>query len=236
METLPATYHPARIVFDSAVSVDNVIFGFEGGQLRVLLVRRGIEPFLHQWALPGDYVGDAEDLDQAAQRVLVELTTIEDVYLEQVRSFGTPGRHPAGRVLTIAYYSLIGSSDHPVSPSGWAEQAQYFDIDDVPPLAFDHADILRTCHARLRERVRQRPIGFELLPRYFSLSDLQRLYECVLGEALDKRNFRKKILQTGVVEDSGSLQEGVSHRPAKLYRFNVEKYQRLKEQGFSWDV
>ncbi len=222
--------------FDTAVSVDNVIFGFEGGRLRVLLVRRGIQPFLHVWALPGDFVGEEEDLHQAAGRVLTELTGIHDVYLEQVESFGTPGRHPAGRVMTVAYYSLIGSSDHPVSPHGWAEQAMYFDIGELPDLAFDHGSILRTCLSRLRERVKRRPIGFELLPLNFSLSDLQRLYESLLGEALDKRNFRKKILQTGVVENTGAYQEGVSHRPASLYRFNVEKYERLRQQGFSWEV
>ncbi len=202
----------------------------------MLLVRRGISPFLHRWALPGDFVDVAEDLNGAAERVLFELTALTDVYLEQVSSFGAPGRHPAARVITVAYYALIGSSDHPVSPQGWAEEAQYFDIDELPALGFDHDDILDACLARLRERVRQRPIGFELLPPFFSLSDLQRLYECILGAPLDKRNFRKKILQTGLVEDSGNIQEGVSHRPAKLYRFNVEKYEGLRRLGFSWDI
>ena len=222
--------------FDSAISIDNAIFGFDAGKVRILLVRRGISPFLRAWALPGDFVAAAEELDSAAERVLRDLTGLSNLYLEQVRSIATPGRHPEGRVITTAYYSLIGTSDHPVSPQGWAEEAQYFDLDELPPLAFDHAGILEVCLLRLRERVRRRPIGFELLPSTFALSDLQMLYEALLGEGLDKRNFRKKILQTGVVQPTGELQTGVSHRPAKLYRFDVEEYQRLRQSGFSWDI
>ena len=222
--------------FESAISIDNVIFGFDAGKVRVLLVRRGIRPFLNSWALPGDFVASAEDLDAAAERVLRDLTGLSNLYLEQVRSIATPGRHPEGRVITVAYYSLIGTSDHPVIPAGWAESARYFDLDDLPTLAFDHLDILEVCLRRLRERVRRRPIGFELLPTEFTLSDLQMLYEALLAEELDKRNFRKKILQTGLVRPTGQLQEGVSHRPAKLYRFDVDKYERLRRQGFNWDI
>ena len=222
--------------FTSAVTVDNVIFGFEDRSLQVLLIQRGAEPFLHHWALPGDFIHGNEDLDAAAERVLSELTGLQDVYLEQVRSFGNPIRHPDGRVITVAYYSLIGRSEHPVSPQGWAERAGYHAIDQLPDLAFDHREILDTCLARLRERVRTRPIGFELLPANFTLSELQALYESILGETLDKRNFRKKILQTGLVGPTGHLQENVSHRPAKLYAFDVAKYEKLRREGFSWEV
>ncbi len=232
----PVTSVTPEIEFASAISVDNVIFGFEDRTLRVLLIKRGVEPYLHRWALPGDYVRTDEDLDTSAARVLFALTGLHDVYLEQVQTFGGPNRHPAGRVLTVAYYSLIGTSSHPVSPRGWAEGAAYHDIDKLPELAFDHRDILTTCLERLRERVRTQPIGFELLPSLFSLSDLQALYESILGEPLDKRNFRKKILLTGVVHDTGELQENVAHRPAKLYAFDVAKYERLRRQGFSWEV
>ena len=223
-------------LFATALAVDNVIFGFAEGALRVLLVKRGVSPAAHSWALPGEYVLADERPGAAAARILHELTGLHDVYLEQVHTFGNPDRHPAGRVITVAYYSLIGTRSHPVQPQGWAEDARYFPIDEVPELAFDHADILDVCLKRLRERVRRRPIGFELLPDTFTLSDLQALYEALLGEELDKRNFRKKILQTGVVQATGQLQQGVSHRPAKLYRFDVEAYEHLRKRGFSWDI
>ncbi|MFK8056939.1 MAG: NUDIX domain-containing protein [Saprospiraceae bacterium] len=231
-----ATKYSLKPFFVSAVSVDIVIFGFEGKSLRVLLVQRGVEPFKDHWALPGEMVQAEENLDAAADRVLHELTSLTDVYLEQVASFGAPQRHPAGRAFTVAYYSLIGTSSHPVSPNGWAKNAQYFDVADLPDLAFDHTEVLQSCLERLRERVRMRPIGFELLPRTFSLSDLQNLYESILGETLDKRNFRKKILSMGIVEDTGDLQANVNHRPAKLYRFDEERYEALVKKGFSFAV
>lgn len=222
--------------FVSAVSVDNVIFGFDGGSLRVLLVERGVEPFAGMWALPGEMALPDENLDTAAGRVLRELTGLEGVYLEQVASFGEPRRHPAGRVVTVAYYSLIRERPQAVAPKGWSRRAGYFAVDELPALAFDHALVLARCLERLRERVRTRPIGFELLRERFSLSDLQALYETVLGETLDKRNFRKKILAMGVVIDTGELQEGVSHRPAKLYRFDEARYEALRLAGFSFAV
>ena len=213
-----------------------MIFGFEGKSLRVLLVQRGVEPYDNMWALPGEMVETDENLDQAADRVLHQLTSLRDVYLEQVASFGDPRRHPAGRVFTVAYYSLIGTNAHPVLPKGWSKNASYFDIDKLPDLAFDHEQVLNTCLERLRERVRTRPIGFELLPRMFSLSDLQNLYESILGEQLDKRNFRKKILTMGIVEDTGEVQANVNHRPAKLYRFAEDRYESLVKKGFSFAV
>ena len=218
--------------FVSAISVDNVIFGFDGKRLRVLLVERGVEPFNDSWALPGEMVRPDEDLDSAAGRILRELTDLDEVYLEQVASFGTPGRHPAGRVVTVAYYSLLREASYPVLPKGWAKNARYFSIDALPVLAFDHGEIIEACHERLRERVRTRPVGFELLPKRFTLSDLQSLYESILGRELDKRNFRKKILSVGYVEDTGDLQENVSHRPAKLYRFDEERYASSRAVGF----
>jgi len=233
---IDASKYSLEPYFVSAVSVDIVIFRFEGKSLRVLLVQRGVDPYKHAWALPGEMVKSDENLDAAADRVLHELTSLSDVYLEQVASFGDPSRHPAGRAFTVAYYSLIGTTSHPVSPNGWATSAQYFDVEELPDLAFDHSAVLQTCLNRLRERVRSRPIGFELLPRVFSLSDLQNLYESILGETLDKRNFRKKILSMGIVEDTGELQSNVNHRPAKLYRFDESRYEALVLKGFSFAV
>ena len=228
--------HQLAPYFTSAVSVDSVVFAFGERRLRVLLVERGVEPFDRRWALPGDMIRADEDLDTAAGRILRELTGLADVYLEQVASFGTPDRHPAGRVITVAYYSLLRQSGYPAAALGWARRVRYFDADELPPLAFDHRDIIAQCRERLRERVRTRPIGFELLPRRFSLSDLQYLYEAILGTPLDKRNFRKKILAMNVVLDTGDVQENVSHRPAKLYRFDADRYARLRSEGLTFEV
>ncbi len=224
--------------FKSAFSVDNVIFGFDEGDLKVLLIKRGTDPFKGLWALPGDLVYPNEDLDAAAYRVLEELTGIQNVYLEQVHTFGAVNRHPLGRVITIAYYSLVKISDFTTRAASFAENVEWHIVDKAmrSQLAFDHNIILESCFNALTHRVRIRPIGFELLPPKFTLTELQHLYEALLREELDKRNFRKKILSMSLLNDLDELQEGVPHRPAKLYRFNKERYQQLEAQGFSFEV
>lgn len=226
--------------FKSAFSVDNVIFGFDGGDLKVLLIQRGQAPFKGKWALPGDLVYPNEDLDTAAERVLEQLTGLRGVYLEQVKTFGAVDRHPLGRVITIAYFSLIKISDYVVTPASFAQSAKWHSISEVSDLAFDHNEILASCLRRLKRKVRQAPLGFELLPPKFSLTALQNLYEAILGlpknKGLDKRNFRKKILAMNLLVPLGEAQAGVSHRPAKLYRFDPEKYQQFVAEGFSFDV
>ena len=222
--------------FKSAFSVDNIIFGFDEEGLKVLLIKRGMIPYQDQWALPGDLVYPNEDLEAAAGRILEELTGLRDVFLEQVRAFGTVNRHPLGRVITIAYYSLIRINRYRVTPASFARKAKWHPVTEIKDLAFDHNEILQTCLERLRQHVRTRPIGFELLPQKFTLTELQHLYEAVLSVPLDKRNFRKKILSTDLLIDLDELQSNVAHRPAKLYSFNREKYDKLNAEGYNFEL
>ena len=222
--------------FKSAFSVDNVIFGFDGNELKVLLIQRGAAPFKGKWALPGDLVYPNENLDTAAERVLEQLTSLRGVYLEQVKAFGAVNRHPLGRVITIAYYSLIKISDFAVTPASFAQSAQWHSVPYAGELAFDHNEILDTCLLQLKHKVRIAPIGFELLPPKFTLTELQQLYEAILDDALDKRNFRKKILSMNLLIDLDEVQEGVAHRPAKLYQFDRTKYEKFVAKGFSFDL
>lgn len=224
--------------FKSAFSVDNVIFGFDGGDLKILLIQRGAAPYKGKWALPGDLVYPNEDLDTAAERVLEQLTGLRGVYLEQVRTFGAVDRHPLGRVITIAYFSLIKISDYTVTPASFAQSAKWHSVSKVGELAFDHNEILESCLKRLKRKVRTAPVGFELLPPKFTLTELQQLYEAILAppKGIDKRNFRKKILATNLLHDLNEVQEGVAHRPAKLYRFDRAKYVQLVADGYSFDV
>jgi 8-oxo-dGTP diphosphatase len=204
----------------------------------VLLIQRGAAPFRGLWALPGDLVYPNEDLDTAAARVLEQLTGLKNVYLEQVKAFGSVDRHPLGRVITIAYYSLIKISNYSLTPASFAQSAQWFSISEIEELAFDHKDILGSCLESLKRKVRNTPVGFELLPPKFTLTALQQLYESVLAfeKGLDKRNFRKKILSMNLLLELEETQEGVAHRPAKLYRFDQEKYNELVSNGFNFDI
>lgn len=222
--------------FKSAFSVDNVIFGFDGGDLKVLLIQRGAAPFQGMWALPGDLVYPNEDLDAAAERVLAQLTGLRDVYLEQVKTFGSVNRHPLGRVITVAYYSLVKTSDFKLHPASFAQTAQWFSVNEVPKLAFDHNEIQSACRHQLELRARHEPVGFELLPPKFTLTRLQQLYECLLQTKLEKRNFRKKVLSMGILEELEEIQEGVAHRPARFYQFDRERYDQFVAEGFTFDI
>jgi len=222
--------------FKSAFTVDNVIFGFDEGDLKVLLIKRGEEPYAGKWALPGYFVYPNEELDRAAIRVLEELTGIRNVYLEQVKTFGKVNRHPFGRVITIAYLSLIKISRYTIQPASIALKAKWHSVSGVKELAFDHMDILQACFNQLKKSVRSRPIGYQLLPMKFTLTQLQHLYEAILETDLDKRNFRKKILSMDLLIDLQEFQEGVAHRPAKLYQFDRKKYESFLEEGFLLEV
>ncbi len=222
--------------FKSAFTVDNVIFGFDEGDLKVLLIKRGEEPFEGKWALPGYFVYPDEDLDEAAVRVLHQLTGIRNVFLEQVKTFGAVDRHPFGRVITVAYFSLIKISDFTLQPASIALKAKWHSVAKAGNLAFDHDDILEACFQRLKWLVRTRPVGFELLPPKFTLTELQHLYEAILETDLDKRNFRKKILSMDLLIDLEETQEGVAHRPARLYQFDQEKYETFTAEGFSFEL
>lgn len=215
-----------------SVTVDIVVFGYSGrGSLKLLLIQRGGEPFKGQWALPGGFVEIDEDLEASALRELEEETGVRDLFLEQLYTFGTPNRDPRGRVISVAYYALVNLQDHPPVPDSDAEKADWFDLTDLPQLAFDHADIVATARQRLNNKVRYQPIGFELLPEEFTLAELQTLYETILEvDELNKRNFRTRIKDMDILEEVGQ-QTGVAHRPAKLYRFNPAKYKALTNRS-----
>ena len=217
-----------------ALTVDCAVFGFDEGDLKVLLIQRDLEPFAGRWALPGGFVRVNESLEDAARRELVEETGLKDIFLEQLYTFGAVDRDPRERIVSVAYYALVSLAEHSPQAATDARQAAWFSVDDAPDLAFDHEHILDIALARLRGKVRYEPIGFELLPAQFTLGQLQHLYEVILEEPLDKRNFRKKILGMGLLVDTGEIQKDVAHRAARLYRFDERKYQQLKKRGFSF--
>lgn len=219
-----------------ALAVDCVVFGLDAEGLKVLLIERGLPPFEGQWALPGGFVRMEETLDEAAHRELREETGVEAIYLEQLYSFGALKRDPRERVVSVAYYALVKLSDHRVHAATDARDAQWFNALTLPDLAFDHARILEVATERLRGKVRYQPIGFDLLPDKFTLTELQRLYEVILGRELDKRNFRKKINSMNLLEALDERQTGVAHRAARLYRFDKARYEELVERGFNFEV
>src|SRR5205823_11582752 len=210
--------------------------GYDEGELKVLLIQRALEPFKGRWALPGGFVHVDETLDEAARRELAEETGLKDVFLEQLYSFGALDRDPRERVVSVAFYALVKLSDHRAKAATDATDAEWFPISKAPKLAFDHADILATALARLKGKVRYEPIGFELLPPKFTLSQLQQLYEAVLGTDLDKRNFRKKVLGFDLLVPLKETQMAGRHRPAQLFRFDTDKYEKLKKRGFNFEL
>jgi 8-oxo-dGTP diphosphatase len=219
-----------------AVTVDCVVFGFDEGDLKVLLIKRDLEPYRGKWALPGGFMLEDESLDDAARRELREETGLEKLYLEQLYTFGDVGRDPRGRVVTVAYYALVKLTDHRVRAATDASSAAWFPVSEVTKLAFDHNVILETALQRLKGKVRYQPIGFELLPVKFALSELQHLYEVILETQLDKRNFRKKILGTELLVELDEIQQDVAHRAARLYKFDDRKYRQLVKQGFNFEL
>lgn len=211
-----------REFFQIAISVDCVIFGFDNNELRVLLIKSDLEEYNELWSLLGDLVRPDENLDNASYRVLKQRTGLDDVYLEQVYTFGEVNRHPAGRVITTAYYSLINIKDHQLALEH--NELHWHQVNEINNLAFDHKKILDTCLKQLQSKIEDHPIVFNLLPEKFSLRELQTLYEAILGVRLDRRNFRKKFFLMDWLEDVNELEQDVPHRPGKLYRFNAAKF------------
>ena len=219
-----------------ALTVDCVVFGFDEGDLKVLLIQRGLEPFKGKWALPGGFVRIEETIDAGARRELKEETGLTNVFLEQLYTFGALDRDPRERVVSVAHYALVKLSDHRVKAATDASDARWFPAISSPPLAFDHEGILEVALRRLRSKVRYEPIGFELLPEKFTLSQLQHLYEAILGAKLDKRNFRKKVLGLGLLTPLKETLQAGRHRPAQLFRFDAIKYEKLKKRGFNFEI
>jgi 8-oxo-dGTP diphosphatase len=220
----------------AALTVDCVVFGLDERDLKVLLIQRAADPFAGRWAIPGGFVEVDETLDAAAFRELREETGVDKLFLEQLYTFGAVDRDPRERVVSVAYFALVKLGEHRVRAATDARNAAWFALDDLPKLAFDHHDILATAQARLRAKVRYQPIGFELLPTKFTLTQLQQLYECILGRTLDKRNFRKKILGMGLLEELDEVECDVAHRAARLYRFDRKQYHSLVKRGFNFEI
>ena len=213
-----------------AVATDCVIFGFDGVSIKVLLIQRGIEPYKDHWALPGGFVGIDESAEECARRELQEETGLQGVAVEQFHAFSDVNRDPRERVISIAYYALVKLSE--VRGGDDASEAQWFSYDDVPSLAFDHDRILRMALRHLRDRICFEPVGFDLLPDVFTMTELQRLYEAILGVKFDRRNFYNKMLKLEVLTSAEPRPENASRRTPSKYRFNAEKYAELKQRGF----
>ena len=211
------------------VTVDIVILTVRESALKVLLIRRGIPPFKGRMAVPGGFVHSDESLQRAALRELKEETGVRDVYLEQLYSFGDPRRDPRGRVVTVAYYALI-PGDHPLRAGSDAAAAAWCPVKKLPPLAFDHRTIVDYALERLRNKLEYTTVGFQLLPKKFTLPELQAVYEAILGKGLDKRNFRKKMDLLGILKPLNQWRR-TGRKPARLYSFTAKKFEKLKDKG-----
>lgn len=218
------------------ISVDCVIFGFENGFLEVLLIRRAINPQKGMWALPGGFVIKGEQVQDAAQRVLKVTTGVEDRYLEQVGVFDKIDRYPLWRVFTIAHFALISPKHYSLVPGIDTSEVRWFKLSEIPELAFDHNEIIDKSLKRLRARIRTQPIGFELLSKKFTLPQLQRLYEEILGHEIDKRNFRKKVHKLNLLKKLKEVQKTKKGRSAALFMFDKTNYYKLKEEGFIFEL
>lgn len=215
------------------MTVDSVVFAVDAAALKILLIRRRDEPFKGSWALPGGFIKMSEDLEAAAARELREEARVVPAHMEQLGTFGEPARDPRARTITVAYLALVRAANHEPQPGSDAREARWFDVEQLPELAFDHADIIKVARARLRAKVRYSPIGFDLLPAPFTILELQRLYEIVVGRGLDKGNFRKKVLATGLLLPAGRTSVG---KPTTLYEFNRDEYERLSRQGINFEI
>ncbi|MCR9174019.1 MAG: NUDIX hydrolase [bacterium] len=215
--------------FSYSFSLDCAIFGYKDGKIHVLLIKRAMEPFSGEWAIPGDLVYPDEDLPDAASRILTELTKLEGVDLHQGQTFGNPGRHPQGRVITCAYFALVRIDDLKAEADSWAEEVMWAPLNEVPNLAFDHREIVMSTYEDLKKKLHSEPICFNLLPEKFALNEMQQLYEYAYDVEMDKANFRKKIKSIPLVT-LNEKQKNVKHRPAKLFRFDEERYKQLVEE------
>jgi 8-oxo-dGTP diphosphatase len=219
----------------NAVSIDCAIFGFDNGILEVLLVQHGEGISKGKWGLPGGWINKKESTDDAAHRLLADLTGMDNIYLEQLKAFGEPERFPVRRVITIGYYALVKREDYDIKAGFTASDAKWYRINEIPKLIYDHNEILDYSIKNLRSRVRQAPIGFNLLPEKFTLLQLMHLYEEILGIEMDKSNFRRKILHMKLLVALDEKQKDVSHRAAKLYKFDSEIYEKLTQKGFNFE-
>jgi 8-oxo-dGTP diphosphatase len=216
--------------FRVLLAVDCIIFGFDQDTLKLLLIKRDFEPQKGQWSLMGGFLNDTETLDGAANRVLKTLTGLQNVYLEQLAGFSKPDRDPVARTISIPYYALIKIQDHDEELSK-QHSAQWFGLDEAPSLIFDHNEMVKAAISRLRYKTSVQPVGFELLPEKFTMRQLQKLYEAILGQELDKRNFTKKITQLNALEKLEEKDMTSSRKGSFLFRFDKEQYMKADESG-----
>ena len=224
--------HNYRIEFEKffsySLSLDCLIFGFRNGEINLLMIRRDMDPYKGDWAIPGDLVYPEEDLMDAASRILFDLTSLKNIDLHQSQTFGKPDRHPQGRVVTCAYFALVKIDEVNAVASSWANEVKWVPIHEIPSLAFDHNLIVESTFEILKNKLSYEPICFDLLPNKFTLNELQQLYEYAFNVELNKANFRKKIKSIPFIEHN-EKQTNVKHRPAKLFSFDYGKYKKLVE-------
>ncbi len=226
-----------KSIQDIKLAVDAIVFGYENKELYILLIKQKYAPFKDQWALPGGLVKDNESLQHAVNRELKEETGITVDYLEQLYTFGDDvNRDPRNRVVSVAYFALANPDKLVLKADTDALDAQWFSLNAMPDLAFDHKHIVQTAKKRLQSKIHYQPIGFDLLKPEFPFSDLEHLYKTILEQDIDRRNFRKKILSFGIVEETDKMHKSVTGRPSKLFRFNKEKYKELKSIHFHLDI
>ena len=219
------------------IAVDAIVFGYANNQLNVLLIKQKYGMMKNQWALVGGFVKDDETLNDAVNRELQEEAGIKVNYLEQLYTFGDDvQRDPRFRVISVSYFALVNSTKLILTADTDAEDAQWFAMDKLPTLAYDHEMILKTAHQRLKNKLTYQPIGFDLLPQEFLFSDLENLYCIILAKEIDRRNFRKKILSFGIVEETAHFSDKKNGRPAKLFKFNKLKYNTLAQEGFLFEI
>ena len=219
-----------------ALTTDCVIFGFDETDLKVLLIERGIEPYKGKWAFPGGFVQMGENTEDGAKRELLEETGLKDIYIEQLYTFSDVDRDPRGRVVSVAYYALVSLNKFNPQAGDDANNAAWFSVRNVPTLAFDHEKILRMALYRIKGKIRYQPIGFELLPEKFTMTELQHLYEVILETTLDRRNFRKKFQKMDLLIELDEKQIGVAHKAASYFMFDKTKYEQLVMKGFNFEI
>jgi len=219
------------------VAVDSIIFGFNENdtELKLLLLKRNFEPAKGEWSLMGGFVNSEESLDDAAKRIVFQLTGLDNVYMEQLYAFGEPERDPGGRIISVSYFSLIKINDHDHELAK-RHGASWIPLSEMPDLIFDHNEMVSKALRKLRIRARTQPIGFELLPEKFTIPQLQRLYEAIYQMPFDKRNFRRKVLTMGLLDKLNEKEKETSKKGAFYYRFNETKYEELLQKGFNFEL
>lgn len=231
---MPADRSTEEII--DALSIDCLIFGFRNSELDILLIKHAEGISKGRWALPGGWIRYNESIDAAANRLLTSLTGVSNIFLEQLHAFGEVTRYPGKRVITLAYFALINADNYSLSAGFTASDAKWFKIHEVPRLPYDHNDILKAGFQYLKHKVRHEPLGFNLLPKKFTLHQIQKLYEAILETELDKPNFRRKLLKMNLLVPCKEKQRDVSHRAANYYRFDKRIYKKLKETGFTFEL